>query len=102
MSNAITDYFNFPKRFILMSQHFNVVFNVTNVTYKFLNVIKMSLVMSQKIVFNVAKMGFNVKINGFLRLHKNRFSMSQKNVLLMSKKSTLLMLQKKAFSCPKN
>ena len=85
-----------------MSQHFNVVFNVTNVTYKFLNVIKMSLVMSQKIVFNVAKMGFNVEINGFLRLHKNRFSMSQKNVLLMSKKSTLLMLKKKVFSCPKN
>ena len=85
-----------------MSQHFNVVFNVTNVTYKFLNVVKISLVMSQKIVFNVAKMGFNVEINGFLRLHKNRFSMSQKNVLLMSKKSTLLMLQKKAFSCPKN
>ena len=54
-----------------MSQHFNVVFNVTNVTYKFLNVIKMSLVMSQKIVFNVAKMGFNVEVNGFLRLHKN-------------------------------
>ena len=27
--------------------------------------------MSQKIVFNVAKMGFNVEVNGFLRLHKN-------------------------------
>ena len=67
-----------------------------------LMLIIVSLVMSQKIVFNVAKMGFNVEINGFLSLHKNRFSMSQKNVLLMSKKSTLLMLQKKAFSCPKN
>ena len=49
--------------------------------------------MSQKIVFNVVKMGFNVAINGFLRLHE--FSMSQKNVFLMLKKSTLLMLQKK-------
>ena len=60
---------------------------------KFLNVIKISLVMSQKIVFNVVKMGFNVAINGFLRLHE--FSMSQKNAFLMLKKSTLLMLQKK-------
>ena len=58
--------------------------------------------MSQKIVFNVAKMGFNVEINGFLRLHKNRFSMSQKKCPFNVKKSTLLMLQKKAFSCPKN
>ena len=69
-----------------MSQYFNVVFNVTNVTYKFLNVVKISLVMSQKIVFNVAKMVFNVEINGFLRLHKNRFSISQKNVFLMLEK----------------
>ena len=69
-----------------MSQHFNVVFNVTNVTYKFLNVVKINLVMSQKIVFNVAKMGFNVEINGFLRLHKTRFSISQKNVFLMLEK----------------
>ena len=69
-----------------MSQHFNVVFNVTNVTYKFLNVVKISLVKSQKNVFNVAKMGFNVEINGFLRLHKSRFSMSQKNVFLMLEK----------------
>ena len=58
--------------------------------------------MSQKIVFNVAKMGFNVEINGFLRLHKNRFSMSQKKGPFNVEKSTLLMLQKKAFSCPKN
>ena len=42
--------------------------------------------MSQKIIFNVAKMSFNVAINGFLRLYKNGFSMSQKNVFLMSKK----------------
>ena len=69
-----------------MSQHFNVVFNVINVTSKFLNVVKISLVMSQKIVFNVAKMGFNVEINGFLRLHKNRFSIPQKNVFLMLEK----------------
>ena len=69
-----------------MSQHFNIIFNVTNVTYKFLNVVKISLGMSQKIVFNVAKMGFNVEINGFLRLHENRFSMSQKNVFLMLEK----------------
>ena len=55
--------------------------------------------MSQKIVFNVVKMGFNVAINGFLRLHE--FSMSQKNVFLMLKKSTLLMFQKKAFSYQK-
>ena len=57
------------RKIILISQHFSFVFNVTNVNYKFLNVIKVSLVMSQKIVFNVAKMGFNVEINGFLRLH---------------------------------
>ena len=69
-----------------MSQLFNVVFNVTNVTYKFLNVVKISLIMSQKIGFNVSKMGFNVEINGFLRLHKNRFSISQKNVFLMLEK----------------
>ena len=69
-----------------MSQHFNIIFNVTNVTYKFLNVVKISLGMSQKIVFNVAKMGFNVEINGFLRLHENGFSMSQKNVFLMLEK----------------
>ena len=85
-----------------MSQHFNIIFNVTNVTYKFRNVVKISLVMSQKIVFNVAKMGFTVAINGFLRLHKNGFSMSQKNVFLMLKKTALLLLQKKkAFSYPK-
>ena len=69
-----------------MSQHFNIIFNVTNVTYKFLNVVKISLGMSQKIVFNVAKMGFNVEINGFLRLHENGFSMSQKNAFLMLEK----------------
>ena len=56
--------------------------------------------MSQKIVFNVVKMGFNVEINGFLRLHE--FSMSQKNVFLMLKKSTLLMLQKKGFFITEN
>ena len=58
--------------------------------------------MSQKIVFNVVKMGFNVAINGFLRLHKNEFSMSQKNVFLMLKKSALLMLQKKGFFISEN
>ena len=56
--------------------------------------------MSQKIVFNVVKMGFNVAINGFLRLHE--FSMSQKNVFLMLKKSTLLMFQKKGFFISEN
>ena len=56
--------------------------------------------MSQKIVFNVVKMGFNVAINGFLRLHE--FSMSQKNVFLMLKKSTLLMLQKEGFFISEN
>ena len=58
--------------------------------------------MSQKIVFNVAKMGFTVAINGFLRLHKNGFSMSQKNVFLMLKKSALLLLQEKGFFISEN
>ena len=37
-----------------MSQHFNVVFNVANVTYKFLNVFNVT----KKYLFNVGKMSF--------------------------------------------
>ena len=39
--------------------------------YKFFNVVKNE-------IGNVAKMDFNIAINGFLMSHKNGFSMSQK------------------------
>ena len=57
--------------------------------------------MSQKIVFNVAKLGFNFTINGFLRFHKNGFDYHKK-LSFSFQKTSFVNVPKKAFSCPKN
>ena len=59
--------------------------------YKLINVIKISFIAA---FGNVAKMNFNVAINGILISHKNEFTMLQKNIFIITQNCAFLMSQK--------